>query len=124
MDGVSVQAANAAIDAVLRGPDVTPPLMLRLLVGMGTDTTPGYQVIGGGYEPQPVVMESAFGAMAANVEPVNFYNMPTETVLGIEIWDSSTPPRRRVWAQVHPWLQVLTGDSILFPPGAVVVRAG
>lgn len=102
------------------------PLKQRLLTALGTDSTPGTEVVGGGYAPQTITLGAATGTsptVSSNTNLIRYDNMPAVSVVGAEIWDSAGTPVRWFHGALGTTRTLLAGDPLEFPVGAVTVQA-
>lgn len=100
------------------------PLMVRLMTTNGTDSTPGTQVTGGGYAPQPGDFSVSSSGQSSNEFLIRYDNMPDISapgVVGFEIWDSAATPIRWWKAALTTPRTYVAGDAAEFPPGELVL---
>lgn len=103
----------------------TAPLMVRLMTANGSDSAAGTEVTNAGgstYAPQSAAFDpAAAGVPADNTADIVFTNMPTATIVGVEIWDSNgTPFRWWYGAATTPRATVL-GDTLRIVAGTLVL---
>lgn len=103
--------------AVLTAP--TPPIRVRLLTVDGTRTAAGTELssssgtgVGAGYTAggAPVTFDPATAGQAVASATIRWDNMPPCTVVGAELWDSGSPPRRLQYASLTP-TDIADGDA-------------
>lgn len=103
----------------------TMPLMLRLMTANGSDAAAGTEVTNSGgsaYTPQSVAVGAATGTTTAtNTADVVFANMPTATIVGVEIWDSAGSPVRWWWGPATAPKATNLGDPLKVLAGALVL---
>jgi hypothetical protein len=104
---------------------LTAPIRVRLMTANGTATANGTEVAtGGGYTaaagaPTVTYAAAAAGSQATNAA-VNVTNYPrVETVVGIEIWDSTGTPKRVEWGALAASKTMAIGDTLSFASGAI-----
>jgi hypothetical protein len=103
----------------------TAPTRVRLMTANGTATSNGTEVAtGGGYTsgagaPSVTWAAAAAGSQATNAI-VSVTNYPrVETVVGIEVWDSTGTPRRLEWGALAASKTMAAGDTLSFASGAI-----
>lgn len=108
------------------------PLRVALTTTVGTDSTPGTEVVVGtsGYARKPITFGSVANGQVSNSAVVRFDNMPdipynsgndTGGVRGFEIWDSASTPKRWWWAPLTTPRGYAAGDAAEFPPNELVL---
>jgi hypothetical protein len=104
---------------------LTGPIHVRLMTANGTSTANGTEVAtGGGYTsaagaPTVTYAAAAAGSQASNAI-VSVTNYPrVETVVGIEIWDSTGTPKRVEWGALAASKTMAAGDTLSFASGAI-----
>ena len=104
---------------------LTGPIHVRLMTANGTATSNGTEVAtGGGYTaaggaPTVTWAAAASGSQATNAA-INVTNYPrAETVVGIEIWDSTGTPKRVEWGALAASKTMASGDTLSFASGAI-----
>lgn len=115
---------NRLLDAVLGTASYTAPtspLKLRLMTAAGSDSVAGTEVSGGSYAGQTVAFGAASAGAASNSGTVTFTNMPTCTVVGIEIWDSAGSPRRLWYGPLSASRSFVLGDSFAVSAGQLTI---
>ena len=104
---------------------LTGPIRVRQMTANGTATTNGTEVAtGGGYTsgtgaPSVTYAAAATGSQATNAA-INITNYPrVETVVGIEIWDSTGTPKRVEWGALAASKTMAIGDTLSYASGAI-----
>jgi hypothetical protein len=104
---------------------LTAPIRVRQMTANGTATTNGTEVAtGGGYvsgsgAPTVTYAAAASGSQATNAV-VSITNYPrVETVVGIEIWDSTGTPKRVEWGALAASKTMAIGDTLSYASGAI-----
>ncbi|TXH11863.1 MAG: hypothetical protein E6R04_00060 [Spirochaetes bacterium] len=106
----------------------TQPVRMHLLTSNGTSTAAGTEVVGNSYEPETVswiLSGTPTEAVATNGAPVSFSSLDSEnviTVVGIELWDSSTTPQRVAFASLDYPVSVGPGQSFTIATGQIKVK--
>lgn len=125
-DGAEVRALNWITGNATTAP--TLPLMARLMTANGTDATPGTEVVNAGgsaYTPQPVTFTAAATVAgvttSSNSADVTYANMPSTTVVGVEIWDSAATPFRWAYGPLNTSKTTNLGDPAKFLAGSLVL---
>lgn len=104
------------------------PIYVRLVSSNGNETTPGVEVVGDSYDPEPAswgITELTPGVTATNGSEVSFSMIDTttvKTVAGIELWDSSENPQRLALASLGTPIQVPAGSSFVISSGQIKVK--
>lgn len=103
----------------------TTPLLVRLMTANGSDSAAGTEVANAGgstYAPQAGAFPAATGTTStANSADIVFTNMPTCTVVGLEIWDSNGTPFRWWWGAANASKAVNLGDTIRILAGQLAL---
>lgn len=97
----------------------TAPIKVALMTVAGNDATPGTEVVGGSYARQSVTFAAAAAGSASNSGAVTFLNMPTCTVVGIEIYDSAGSPRRIWYGPLASPRSFVLGDTFTLPIASI-----
>lgn len=110
-------------------PATVTPVMLRLMKVNGSGTAAGTEIPNaGGSSYAPQNLSSALGTGSAgqiqNTSPVTFTNMPSDTTVGVEVWDSSGTPKRKWYGALAAAKTTVLGDSLSFAAGALVATLG
>lgn len=106
------------------GYTITGSIKLALVTANGNDATPGTEVTGGGYARQTITFDAAAGGQVASSGVVSFGNMPTTTVVGIELYDSDPTPKRIAYGPLTASKPLVSGDTLQFAAGAVTLTLG
>ena len=103
----------------------TGPIHVRIYTVIGNATTAGTEVAtGGGYTsgagaPTVTYAAASAGSQATNAA-VNITNYPrVETVVAVEIWDSTGTPKRIEWGGLASNKTMAAGDTLSFASGAI-----
>jgi len=99
----------------------TAPLKLALVTANGSATANGTEVTGGSYARQSATFNAASGGSATTSATVSFTSMPAATVVGVELWDSATTPKRVWWGPLSASKTVNAGDTFQIVSGALTV---
>lgn len=123
-DNLPDQIENQLLDALVgtAAYSVTTPIKLALVTANGNDATAGTEVTGGGYARQTIAFGSASAGQIANNAVINFTNMPTATVVGIELYDSAATPKRLAYGPLSVSKSVTTGDTLQFAASSVTLN--
>lgn len=104
---------------------LTAPIHVRIMTANGTATSNGTEVVtGGGYTsgsgaPTVTWAAAASGSQATNAA-INITNYPrAETVVGVEIWDTTGTPKRVEWGALTASKTMASGDTLSFASGAI-----
>lgn len=117
----------AILNLLLRGTalTVTTPIKCRLMTANGSDAANGTELgTSGGYTALGAT--ATFGSAAAagsiaNTVAVTWTNMPSTTITGSELWDSTGTPVRLWWGPLAGGSKVVgAGDTFEFAIGAIV----
>jgi len=121
--GLDATIADQLLDALHDVGSYTPapPVEVRLMTVLGDSDSPGTEVNGGSYAPQEITFGSASGGEVSNTGEIEFTDLPSATVVGIEIWDSDTTPRRIWWGALAEPRTVPAGGTLRFAIGEIVV---
>lgn len=98
---------------------VTTPIKLALMTANGNDSTPGTEVTGGSYARQTIAWDPAASGVIDNTTTINFTDMPTCTVVGVEVYDSAGTPKRLMYGALATSKSVTSGDTLQFAAGAI-----
>jgi hypothetical protein len=106
----------------------TAPLHLRLMVINGSATANGTELgTGGSYVQGTGITPVTFTltpAAAANNIALTQPNMPSGTIVGGELWDSSGSPHRTWFGALSSSKVVNSGDTFTVPIGALQIGLG
>ena len=100
---------------------ITGATKLRLMTANGNDASAGTEVIGGSYVAQTIGFDAAAGSSISNNASISFTNMPAATVVGIEIYDSASSPKRLAYGPLTASRTVTAGDTVQFASGAITL---
>lgn len=108
-------------------PATTLPVNGRLMTAMGSASANGTEVANSGgstYSAQPFVpsgnggtptpSQPTAGAINNSAGSITYANMPACTVVGIELWDSNSTPRRKMAGPLTASKTCALGDSLVF----------
>lgn len=114
---------NALLDALVGTTpfSVTTPIKLALMTANGSDSAAGTEVTGGSYGRQTIAFSAASGGSITNNAEINFTGMPTATVVGIELWDSTGTPVRLAYGALSTSKSVTSGDTLQFAASSVTL---
>jgi hypothetical protein len=122
-DGAEARTLNWLTGNTTTAP--TTPVVVRLMTANGSDSAAGTEVANAGgstYAQQTAAFPAATGTtQTANSADIVFTNMPTCTVVGLEIWDSNGTPFRWWWGAATASKAVNLGDTIRILAGALVL---
>ena len=112
---------NELLDALVgtSSYSVNTPIKLALVTANGSDSAAGTEVTGGSYARQTIAFDAASGGSIDNNAVINFTGMPSCTVVGIEIYDSTGTPKRLAYGALTASRTVTSGDTVQFAIGAV-----
>lgn len=110
----------------------TDPIMGRLMTANGNPdgSTNGTEVVnsdGSTYTPQDV--DAALPTNPTSLPVVNtgaatWTNLPTATVVGLELWDSNATPKRKWFGALAASKSVALGDSLTISSGSLSITTG
>lgn len=111
-------AENKLLDHIFGTASYTPstPLKVALMTANGSDSSSGTEVTGGSYARQSLTCGAASSGSASNSGTLSFTSMPTCTVVGVEVWDSSGS-NRLWWGPLSASKSVNSGDTFEFTAG-------
>lgn len=123
-DNLTDVVENELLDALVGNAaySVSTPIKLALVTSNGNDATPGVEVVGGGYARQNISFGSATGGSMGNNSTVQFGNMPTTTVVGIELYDNAN--KRLAYGPLTASKTLTSGDTLQFAAASVVLTMG
>lgn len=123
---------KSVLDLITKGTalTVTTPVMLKLMTANGTNTTNGTEVTGSaGYTTGGLTTAAAWAA-AANVSgqgsvttttALTWTNMPSCTVVGVELWDSAGTPKRLAFGALTTPQVVASGNTFTISTGQLTI---
>lgn len=103
------------------------PMKLALATVTGTDTTAGTEVTGGSYARAAIAFSAptlGTPTTTSNTLLITYTNMPGVTTTGIDVYDSTGTPVRRVFAPLTASKTTVLGDSLSFAATSVAVSLG
>lgn len=125
-DNLTDTVENELLDALVDNAafSVTGPIKLALVTANGTDSTAGTEVVGGSYARQTIAFAAASGGQVTSTGTVSFGNMPTTTVVGIELYDSNGTPKRLAYGPLAASKSLTAGDTLEFAASSVTLTMG
>lgn len=98
----------------------------RLMITMGTSTVNGTELsTGGGYTQgtgiTPVDFTTVSAGTTANSNALTQTNMPSATIVGVELWDSSVSPHRLWLGALSANKVVNSGDTFTIAIGSLTI---
>ena len=125
-DNLTDTVENQLLDALVGTAafSVTTPIKLALVTANGSDSAAGTEVSGGSYSRQSISFGAASGGSITNSAKVTFANMPTATVVGIELWDSAGTPKRLAYGSLTASKSLVSGDTLEFAASSVSLTLG
>ncbi len=127
----SVEALNQTAASLGKAAYVatTAPIRGRLMTANGSATVNGTEVANSGgstYASQDVgAAITSFAALPiTNSAAITWTNLPTSTVVGLELWDSNGTPKRKWFGALAASKAVSLGDSLSIAAGALSVTTG
>lgn len=124
MDNLTNTAEGLALDwlhGVGSPTRPTPPLVLALLTVLGTDSSAGTEVVGGGYARQTITLPAAAGGAASNTNLITVPDMPACVVVGVEVYDSAGSSLRLYHGELSAPKTVNVGDTFQVAIGDLTV---
>lgn len=120
-DNLPNQIENQLLDALVGAASytVTTPIKLALVTANGSDSAAGTEVTGGSYARQSITWSAAASGEIHNDTTINFTNMPTCTVVGIEVYDSNATPKRLAYGALTASKSVSSGDTLQFAASSI-----
>ena len=100
---------------------ITGATKLRLMTANGDDASAGTEVTGGSYVAKTIEFDAAAGGSISNNASISFTGMPAATVVGIEIYDSASSPKRLAYGPLTASRVVTAGDTVQFASGAITL---
>lgn len=95
----------------------TTSLKVALVTANGSDSSTGTEVTGGSYARQNVSFSAASSGATSNSGTLTWTNMPSCTVVGVEVWDSNGSPIRWWWGALTASKAVNSGDTFQIAAG-------
>lgn len=123
-DNLTDTVENQLLDALVGNAayTVATPIKMALVTANGSDSTGGTEVVGGSYARQNVAFSPASAGQIANSGTVTFGNLPTTTVVGIELWD--TAGKRIAYGPLTTPKALTAGDTLQFAASSVTLTLG
>lgn len=116
-------AENLLLDHVLGTASYTPtgPIKVALMTANGSDSAAGTEVVAGGnaYARQTLTCGASSAGATSNSGALTWSNMPSCTVVGVEIYDSAGTPKRLWWVALAANKVVNAGDTFQFTTGSL-----
>lgn len=114
---------NQLLDALVgtSSYSVTTPIKLALMTANGSDSAAGTEVTGGSYARETIAFDAASGGSIDNNAAISFTDMPSCTVVGIEIYDSAGSAKRLAYGALTASRTVTAGDTVQFASGAITL---
>jgi hypothetical protein len=114
---------NQLLDALVgtSAYSVTTPIKLALMTANGSESAPGTEVTGGSYARQTIAFDAASSGSITNNAAISFTGMPSCTVVGIELWDSDSSPKRLAYGPLTASRTVTSGDTVQFASSSVTL---
>ena len=122
-DNLTNTAENKMLDALVgtASYSANTPIKLALVTAAGSDSAAGTEVSGGSYARQTITFNAASSGSIASAATVSFTNMPTSTVVGIELWDSAGTPVRLAYGSLTSNKSLTSGDTLEFAAGSITL---
>lgn len=122
-DNLTNTAENKMLDALVGTASYSAdtPIKLALVTANGNDATAGTEVSGGSYARQNITFSAASSGSISNDAVETFTNMPTCTVVGIELWDSAGTPSRLAYGSLTASKSLTSGDTLEFAIGSITL---
>ena len=122
-DNLTNTAENKMLDALVGTASYSAdtPIKLALVTANGNDATAGTEVSGGSYARQDITFSAASSGSISNDAVETFTNMPTCTVVGIELWDSAGTPSRLAYGSLTSSKALTSGDTLEFAIGSITL---
>ena len=122
-DNLTNDAENKMLDALVGTASYTAdtPIKLALVTVAGSDSAGGTEVSGGSYARQDITFSAATGGSIGNDAVISFPNMPTCTVVGIELWDSAGTPKRLAYGGLTANKSLTSGDTLEFAIASITL---
>jgi hypothetical protein len=130
MGNIVTVEANALLASSVKGTAytaATTPVNLALVTANGDATTAGTEVSGGSYARQDTTTGAFWGTPSAgsitnSLGSVSFTNMPSCTIVGIELWDSHSGTTIRRWFGALTATKVVNvGDTVTFASSSITI---
>lgn len=108
----------------------TAPIRGRLMTANGTGASAGTEVTNsGGSTYASVDVGAALPASPSSLPVTNsagitWTNLPTATIVGLELWDSNVTPQRKWYGALAASKAVVLGDSLTIAAGSLSITTG
>lgn len=108
----------------------TDPVRGRLMTANGSAGSNGTEVVNSGgstYASQDVdaaLPTNPTSLPVVNTGAVTWTNLPTATVVGLELWDSAATPLRKWFGALAASKSVALGDSLTIAAGSLSITTG
>lgn len=120
--------ANTILTAITGGAalSITGPVKLRLIATVGSATANGTEITAGaGYTAGGQTTAGAWGtasggSISNSAAAITWTNMPTATINGVELWDSSGTPKRIAWGTIAA-RSTTAGDTLTFATSSLTL---
>lgn len=114
---------NKLIDHSLGTTTFTKPtsVYLALYTVSPSDSSSGTEATGGSYVRKVITFSASSSGSTVNNTSITFSTMPTANIVAIGIIDAITAGNLLYWATLASNRSLISGDSIVFPSGSVVV---
>lgn len=125
-DNLTDTVENELLDALVGTSSytVTTPIKLALVTVAGSDSAAGTEVTGGSYSRQTIAFNAASSGTIDNNATITFSNMPTATVVGVELYDSAGTPKRLAYGSLTASKALVAGDTLQFASGSITLTLG
>jgi hypothetical protein len=118
-------AENLLLDHILGTTSFTPtgPIKVALMTANGSDASAGTEVVAGGnaYARQTLTCGASSAGATSNSGALTWSNMPSCTVVGVEIYDSNATPKRLWWGPLAANKVVNAGDTFQILTGSLTL---
>lgn len=123
-DNLTDTVENQLLDALVGNASytVSTPVKMALVTANGSDSAGGTEVVGGSYARQNISFSAASAGQITNSATITFGNLPTTTVVGIELWDSAG--KRLAYGPLTTPKSLTSGDTLQFASSSVTLTLG
>lgn len=127
MGSFTTEAADTIVNWIIDPESVAPyvpPLICHLMTVNGDEDDPGTEVTGNAYEPQEIRFALVAGRQVGNSAVILYSSLDSDidvTVVGGEVWDSGSTPRRVGFGAFPSGTVVPAGEPFAIPIGALVL---
>ena len=110
---------NKIVDHILGTATYTKPsnVYIALFTTLPTKTTSGTEVTGGSYARQTGAFTASVAGLSSNSGNIDFTGMPTCTVVGVGVYDSSTSGNLLFFSPLDTNRSVTAGDTFRIATG-------